>query len=329
MQTIHFIVGTGRCGTNLLARMLGAHPQLLSVAETHFISTLATKFAETDLSPEDFWQILNEHYTSNGEYRWLDAHLRDARTSDKEIFKTQFIQHCHDDACTTHKQRVIALLSACYQKNTPDEKRYIIDKTPQYGLHTKAISHLFPSSKFIHIIRDGRFVATSMAKHKGISRLIAAGHPDELQNFSYQAALSHTAPLQITLEQAILYWQKIVSEIQKQATGLPASQYLEIRYEDLIVQPYQILRQVCDFLDLPFGGVWYRKAALMPDPHTLSRSYRQIRHEVYNQLTDLVKLNLQQNGYPTTHLNEDQNKVPYQPHYLKTRDTLRRLLNVR
>jgi len=328
MQNIHFIVGTGRCGTNLLNRMFGEHPKLLPITETHFISTLATRFADMRLSLEDFWQILDEHYTSNGENRWIDIHLQEAQITDKAAFKKQFSQHCTDHSYTTHAQRVMAFFNTCYQKNKPDKKRFLIDKTPQYGLHLQAISRLFPQSKFIHVIRDGRFAAISMTKHKGISRLITAGHPDKVENFSYQAKLSQTAPLQATSQEAILYWQKVVSRIKKQTNALPISQYLEVQYEDLIVYPRETLQQIYTFLDLPVPASQWQ-ATLTPDPQALVRAYANIQPEDYKILTNLVKPTLEKHGYFIGNLSELQNnKTQYQPDYWRIKSILRRFLNI-
>lgn len=293
MQNIHFIVGTGRCGTNLLNKMLRYHPQLFPITETHFISTLATRFANVELSAEDFWEILNEHYTSSGKIRWTDTHLKAANISDKDFFKKQFIQYCHDHKCATHAARVMAFLNLCYKKHT----RHIIDKTPQYGLHMQAISRIFPQSKFIHLIRDGRYAATSMVKHKGINRLINGGHPEKLRDFSYQATLSRIAPDEATLQAAILYWEKVVLAIREQATNLPESQYLEVYYEDLMLKPRPTLKAVTDFLDVRQKGLWHWRASLIPNQKNLDEERTRLSPQVYDELTNLVKNTLHKNGY--------------------------------
>jgi len=264
---LHFVVGTGRCGTNLLNRMLGCHPQITAVTETHFIATLATRFADEQLSPQDFWTILNEHYTSSGQGRWIDNHLEVAGIEDKDIFRQQFIEKSRTR--TTHAARVRLFLDLCYEKTAASGPRFFIDKTPQYGLQIKAISQLFPSAKFVHLIRDGRLAAASMAKHKGISRLIKGGHPDRLSNFSYQAQLSHIEPYQVSLEEAILYWEKVVEATQAQAADLSKDRYLELYYEDLIIKPRLALQDVCDFLEIPSDGLWKFKGMIYPNPQAI------------------------------------------------------------
>ncbi len=291
MQNIHFIVGTGRCGTNLLNKMLDFHPQLQAVTETHFISTLASRFADMELSAEDFWTVIDEHYTSSGTRKWTDAHLEAANISDKDFFKKEFIKYCHSHH--THAERIMAFFNFIYKKNNHD----IIDKTPQYGLQMQAISRLFPQAKFIHLIRDGRFAATSMVKHPGICRLINGGHPDQLLNFSYEAALSQVTADEPTLQEAIKYWEKVVLAIQKQAKGLAPSQYLELHYEDLLTHPRHTLQTVTTFLNIRSKGFWLWRAARIPDKKILIKERTRLNVDMYDELTGLVKNTLQENGY--------------------------------
>jgi len=223
----------------------------------------------------------------------MDTHLKAANIFDKKILKKQFIQYCHDNTCTTHAKRVMAFFNLCYKKNT----RHIIDKTPQYGLHLQAISRIFPQSKFIHLIRDGRYAATSMVKHKGLRRLINGGHPDELSAFSYQGALSRIAFDEPTLEAAILYWEKVVLAIQRQGKDLATSQYLELRYEDLVSNPRRTLQTVANFLDVRQKGLWRWRASLIPNQKQLAQERNRLSPEVYQELTNLVEGTLRKNKY--------------------------------
>lgn len=303
---LHFVVGTGRCGTNLLNRMLACHPQITAVTETHFIATLATRFADEQLSPQDFWTVLHEHYTSNGQHRWIDAHLEAGSIEDKDIFLQQFIEKSR--IRTTHAARVRLFLELCYEKTAASEPRFFLDKTPQYGLQIPAISRLFPSAKFVHLIRDGRLAAASMAKHKGISRLIKGGHPDALANFSYQAQISHIEPYQASMEEAVLYWEKVVEATRTQATELPDNQYLELYYEDLIIKPRVMLQRVCDFLEIPSDGLWKFKGMIYPNPQAFVHESTRLRPDEYELLTDLTKNTLSKHNYFTGNFETFKNK---------------------
>ncbi len=97
------------------------------------------------------------------------------------------------------------------------------DKTPGYIRKTRPIQRVLPEARFIHMIRDGRDVALSvMPLNFGPSTVTGAAE----------------------------LWVKRVSLGRKQAKA--ADHYAEVFYEELIEQTEPALRQVCDYLDLPF-----------------------------------------------------------------------------
>lgn len=109
---------------------------------------------------------------------------------------------------------------------------------------------------------------------------------------------------------------------------MPTSQYLEVRYEDLIVYPRETLQQIYTFLDLPIPASQWQ-ATLIPDPQALARTYTNIQADDYMTLTNLVKPTLEEHGYFTGNLSELQNnKTEYQPDYWRIKSILRRFLNI-
>lgn len=60
-----------------------------------------------------------------------------------------------------------------------------------------------------------------------------------------------------TIAAAARIWRKHVIGGRRAGRSLPGDRYLEVAYEDLVVDPEHILRRVCAFLGLPF------------DPHML------------------------------------------------------------
>lgn len=96
------------------------------------------------------------------------------------------------------------------------------EKTPQHIQHLNRLHGIFPAAKFVHIIRDGRDCAASF--HRRWRR---------------------------TPELTVYRWKQVVKAGREQGASL-GDQYLEIRYEDLTTNPEQWMRQVCQFLDLPF-----------------------------------------------------------------------------
>src|SRR4029079_14672106 len=87
-----------------------------------------------------------------------------------------------------------------------------------------AIRELLPETLFIHLIRDGRDVALSVA---GLW-------------FSPGKAIEDRARS----------WRAIVEAARAQASS--GDGYVEVRYEDLVRDPRPVLERLCDRLELPF-----------------------------------------------------------------------------
>jgi hypothetical protein len=98
------------------------------------------------------------------------------------------------------------------------------EKTPFYGRRMPAIEAVLPEAHFVHVIRDGRDVALSLRP-----LWFSPGERIEAQAQN---------------------WLTKVSAIR--ANGKSCRHYLEIRYEDLVLDTDPVLRRVCDFIALPY-----------------------------------------------------------------------------
>ena len=101
------------------------------------------------------------------------------------------------------------LISGLFEKNAIGEgKTRWGDKTPYYVLHIDKLADWWPHAQFIHIIRDGRDVALSLARE----------HDFGVYNAYHAARL----------------WEQYVETGRALGSSLPASQYMELRYEDML-----------------------------------------------------------------------------------------------
>ncbi|MDQ3175479.1 MAG: sulfotransferase [Acidobacteriota bacterium] len=108
------------------------------------------------------------------------------------------------------------------------------DKTPFYVRRMKLIQNLLPEARFVHIIRDGRDVALS-------NRGLWFG-PN-------------------SIEEAAELWVSWIEEARDQSRHL--SHYLEIRYEDLLMDTETSLQRISEFIALPWNSAMldYHKTA--------------------------------------------------------------------
>jgi len=95
------------------------------------------------------------------------------------------------------------------------------EKTPTYVQKMKLIQRALPEARFCHVIRDGRDVALSV-----LDRTVR----------------------DLTATDVAGRWQKKVTKAREDSPAL--NHYMEIRYEDLILDTEPVLRKVCDFFEL-------------------------------------------------------------------------------
>lgn len=95
------------------------------------------------------------------------------------------------------------------------------DKTPKYLSHMRKIEEALPEARFVHLIRDGRDAALSV--------------------------LSQDSGLK-SVEKAAKSWKNSIERGRSEARGL--GHYLEVRYEDLILDTKRTLQRVCEFCEL-------------------------------------------------------------------------------
>lgn len=135
------------------------------------------------------------------------------------------------------------------------------DKTPFYTPDIDVLHRIFPDAKFLHLVRDGRDVVLSQKSIEWMSG---------------------------NLLKLILDWQWKATIAHKVGSAL-GENFLEIRYEDLVRQPEQMLRRICGFIDESYDTTmlsysekaekivpsdslkWHRNSIRPPDPSRLDR----------------------------------------------------------
>ena len=107
------------------------------------------------------------------------------------------------------------------------------DKTPLYMQHLPLLERLFPSARFVHLIRDGRDAALSyLAVPEGIMTA-GWGHPHDAAGFAAQ-------------------WATEVRDARALGRRVGEARYLELGYEALVADAPGSLREVCRFAGLEY-----------------------------------------------------------------------------
>ena len=207
-----FVVGCGRSGTTLLRLMLDAHPDLAIPPESHFLS----RFGHAP-----------ERYASPG--GGLDPERLAADILRTRTFAAWGVGH--DDVLRRVRElpapaTFVDVVDAVYRAYAePRGAARWGDKTPRYVLDIPLFDRLFPGSRFVHIVRDGRDVAMSL-------RSVRFGPDDPMG--------------------AAAFWARRVRAGRSDGARLGPERYAEVRYESLVADPARELRTICDVIDLPW-----------------------------------------------------------------------------
>jgi hypothetical protein len=215
-----FIVGCARSGTTLLQRMLDHHPLVAVANEARFMLRITENGAEGGDLP-----------LTQDSVEWVRNHHRFAKLGlpDGTLDKAAAV-------ASTYTELVRALYGEFGKLHG---KVLAGEKTPRYVRYLPLLHNLFPWVKTLHLIRDGRDVALSTLQwaangDKG---------PGRFQLWSKQPVAA-----------CALWWKWQVSAGRLDGSVLPRERYHEVKYEELVSQPDKTLRQVTEFLDLPFAA---------------------------------------------------------------------------
>lgn len=132
------------------------------------------------------------------------------------------------------------------------------EKTPRNCFLIDFLFQAFPDAQFIHIIRDGKDAALSHSKKPWLQA--ASANLDRRESSGYRHgpyARFWVEPERVKefettsdIHRCIWAWRRHVSSILEQAQALPAEQYYELRYENLVSQPQQEAQKLLNYLGI-------------------------------------------------------------------------------
>ncbi|MEO6445779.1 MAG: sulfotransferase, partial [Gemmatimonadaceae bacterium] len=208
-----FVVGCPRSGTTLLYHMLLSAGRFVRFrSETHVFNTLAPRFGGLRTAADR--QLALEV--------WLRSDNHQLTTLSDDAVRSMITTECR------HAGDFLRLIMEAMgaRQGMP---RWA-ETTPDHVLYMPQIRDQIPGALFLHVVRDGRDVAASMARQGWIRPLPA--HRE-------RPALASAA-----------YWQWVVERGRAAGTALGAD-YCEVRYEDLVDAPVDTLAKLGRFIGQP------------------------------------------------------------------------------
>jgi hypothetical protein len=210
-----FIGGCDRSGTTLLGAMVGGHSRCLTTPAAQFVTdSLPALGRDGDQLEQQRWL-----------HRFVGSHYQ---------FSTWRITPPECVPLEDGRSAVAAWYSELVRRYGAMHGRTGFDRwvshSPENIRHVASLRRLFPQSRFIHIVRDGRGVAASAKRLP----------------WGYR-----------TMKQLALLWVERVAFGLAAEAQWPQAVY-RVRYEDLVCRPAETLRGIASFLDLPYEAAMTR-----------------------------------------------------------------------
>jgi len=267
---LHFIVGSGRCGSSLIHEILCRHE------DVGFLSNV-----EDNLP----WLGLNGRFNN-----WLYSATRGAwtrksrlRFAPSEAYRliSREVSPLYADSCRDlTRDDVTPWLRQRFERffaerfDTQGKSTFLHKYTgwPRMGF----FAEIFPHARFIHVVRDGRAVANSLLQmnwwdgYRGPERWHWGVLPEEYRR-DWEASERSFVVL------AGMTWRVLMDSFDRAASHMDPHRYTVVRYEDFLDRPRESLQSMAAFLELSWSK---RLASALEQLHIDRTKRRAYDHEL-------------------------------------------------
>jgi len=294
-----FIVGTGRCGSTLLSRMLAQSPEMASLFE-FFNGLPGNRLAPGTVSGADVWEIVSKPHpfvtmvTSRGHRVEEVTYPFDkpgARFAPDDLVPWLLVSTL--PRLTDDPDRLFdasrAFLCAQPHRTLPDHYRtYFRWLAEQCGRtmwnersgggieYLPELARSFPGARFVHLHRAGEETSLSMREHAAFRLAISIVYDldPEVDLATALAAITPQPGADDPVARMLarrphaahfgVFWSDQLMNGYRGVQLLQPEQYIEVSFEDLVDDPRATLRRIATHfaMDLERDG-WIERAAAM------------------------------------------------------------------
>lgn len=203
-----------------------------------------------------------------------------------------------------------------FRKISKENTRFI-DKNTCNSLRLDYVRSIFPESKIIHIIRDGRSATASLRvrwqrpfdwryilREKAfpikelpffisrqirynVHRFMSKGQHAGLYGPRFEG-IRQTVKSEPLLKVCALQWMSCVCAVLESKNGIPGQQFHEVRYEQIVKDPVSVLSSLFDYLEIEIDTHFLRKANKYVQETSLDKWKRHLTQTDLNLLEETI-----------------------------------------
>jgi hypothetical protein len=286
-----FVIGSGRCGSTLVHRVLAGHPDVgwISAADERLrgfdpkgrfnrrvwrAPGPVPEWVRERYQPDEAYNLLSDRVSP-----MLSAPCRDLTAEDASPWLSERFTRFFEERAAAQGTPVFL---------------HKFTGWPRAGL----VHAMLPEARFLHVVRDGRAVANSLLQMPwwhgfGGPEAWTFGDLPEAYQREWEDSGRSFAVL------AGLEWKILMDAAVKARESVPDAQWLEVRYEDLVEQPREWFLRILEFVGLS----WNDRFGLAYSAHDIrsgrSDAYRrELRADDVKRLDQVLAGHLERLGYP-------------------------------
>jgi Sulfotransferase family len=276
-----FVLGTGRCGSTLVADLLAAHPDIGWISSYPEPLGRVARTAGMKPNPSEAYALLREQVSP------------------------MLVDPCRDltaeDAAPWLEQR----LRDFFDRRALQQGRPVFMHKFTGWPRARLLAAVFPEAKFVHVVRDGRSVANSLLQvrwwrgYHGVPGW-SFGDLSEQERGDWEAAGQSWAYL------AGLEWKRLMEAFASAKEEIEPDRWLDLRYEDFVARPREQLTAVLRLVGLDRWDGLERIVARFGVSQGRKEAYRdELRPEDVALLEPLLASTLARWGYSSTALGSE------------------------